>query len=40
MTKGKGHKTPDEGAQTPLAIGEVGGGGGDFLGWVRVVREE
>lgn len=42
MTKGKGHKTPDEGAQTPvfLAIGDVGGEEwgvlegreGDFLG--------
>lgn len=32
MTKGKGHKTPDQGAQTPvmLAIGDVGGKSGGF----------
>lgn len=32
MTKGKGHKTPDQGAQTPviLAIGDIGGTSGEF----------
>ena len=32
MTKGKGYKTPDQGAQTPvmLAIGDVGGKSGGF----------
>ena len=32
MTKGKGHKTPDQGAQTPvmLAIGDIGGVSGEF----------
>ena len=32
MTKGGGHKTPDEGAQTPvmLAIGDIGGRSGGF----------
>lgn len=32
MTKGKGHKTPDQGAQTPvmLAIGDIGGKSGAF----------
>ncbi|GAB1315393.1 hypothetical protein MFIFM68171_05603 [Madurella fahalii] len=32
LTKGKGHKNPDQGAQTPvmLAIGEIGGKSGGF----------
>jgi len=32
MTKGKGHKTPDQGAQTPvmLAIGDIRGASGKF----------
>ena len=32
MTRGGGHKTPDEGAQTPvmLAIGDIGGRSGGF----------
>jgi len=32
MTKGKGRKTPDQGAQTPvmLAIEEIGGKSGAF----------
>lgn len=32
MTKGKGHKTPDQGAQTPVmvAIGDIGGKNGGF----------
>ena len=32
MTKGKGYKTPDQGAQTPvmLAIGDIGGLSGEF----------
>ena len=32
MTKGKGHKTADEGAKTPvmLALGDIGGVSGEF----------
>lgn len=46
LTKGKGHKTPDQGAQTPvlLAIGEIGGKSGAFwedgreISWVGRVQ--
>ena len=32
MTKGRGRKTPDQGAQTPvkLALGDLGGKSGEF----------
>ena len=40
MTKGKGQKSVDEGARTPvmLAVGEVGGVTGEFWSGDRVVK--
>jgi carbonyl reductase 1 len=40
MTKGKGTKTPDQGAQTPvlLAIGDVGGKTGEFWQEDKVIE--
>ena len=40
MTKHRGYKTPDQGAQTPvmLAIGEIGGQTGEFWQDERVVE--
>lgn len=40
MTKGKGHKTPDQGAQTPvmLALADVGGKTGEFWQDEKVIE--
>lgn len=40
MTKGKGSKTPDQGAQTPvwLALGDVGGKTGEFWQDEKVIE--
>ena len=42
MTKGRGYKTPDEGAQTPvlLALGDIKGSNGDFWQHEKIIKWE